>query len=98
MGRKYQEAEENRQPQTEKPQTGRPQKEKPPKKDSDLKSYARYSGIAFQMIIIIGGMTFAGVKLDERRGGETPVFTIILSLLGVFAALYTTLKDFIGKK
>ncbi|MFP4487776.1 MAG: AtpZ/AtpI family protein [Bacteroidales bacterium] len=93
MGRKHQEAEENRQP-----QTGKPQKEKPPKKDSELKSYARYSGIAFQMIIIIGGMTFAGVKLDERRGGETPVFTIILSLLGVFAALYTTLKDFIGKK
>jgi len=54
--------------------------------------------MAFQMIIIIGGMTFAGVKLDERRGGETPVYTIILSLLGVFAALYTTLKDFIGKK
>ncbi|MBS0010947.1 MAG: AtpZ/AtpI family protein [Bacteroidales bacterium] len=50
------------------------------------------------MIIIIGLMTYAGVKLDERRGGETPVFTVILSLLGVFAALYTSLKDFIGKK
>ena len=54
--------------------------------------------MAFQMIIIIGIMTFAGVKIDERRGGETPVFTAILALLGVLAALYTTLKDFIRKK
>ncbi len=54
--------------------------------------------MAFQMIIIIGVMTFAGVKLDERRGGETPVFTVILSLLGVVAALYTSLKDLIRKK
>ena len=50
------------------------------------------------MIIIIGIMTYAGVKLDERRGGETPVFTAILALIGVFAALYTSLRDFIRKK
>jgi len=54
--------------------------------------------MAFQMAIIIGVMTYAGVKLDERRNAETPVFTIILSLLGVFAALYTSLRDFIRKK
>ncbi|HEN21361.1 MAG TPA: AtpZ/AtpI family protein, partial [Desulfobacteraceae bacterium] len=66
------------------------QQKKSPKKSDDLKSYARYSSIAFQMIIIIGLMTYAGVKLDERRGGETFVYTVILSLLGVFAALYTS--------
>ncbi|MBN1387141.1 MAG: AtpZ/AtpI family protein [Bacteroidales bacterium] len=54
--------------------------------------------MAFQMIVIIGLMAFVGVKLDERRGGETPTFTAILSLLGVFAALYVSLKDFIRKK
>jgi len=54
--------------------------------------------MAFQMIVIIGLMTFVGVKLDERSAGEKPVFTAILSLLGVFAALYTALKDFIRKK
>ncbi len=63
-----------------------------------VKSFARYSGLALQMVVIIVIMTFAGVKLDERRATETPVFTILLSLLGVFAALYTALKDFIGKK
>ncbi len=54
--------------------------------------------MAFQMIIIIGIMAFVGVKLDERRGGERPIFTAILSLLGVLAALYIALKDFIRKK
>jgi len=66
--------------------------------DNDLKSYAKYSGIAVQMIVIIAITTYAGVWLDKRREAETPVFTLILSLLGVFAALYTVLKDFIGKK
>ena len=28
---------------------------------------------------------------------KTPVFTIVLSLIGVFAALYTSLKDFIKR-
>jgi uncharacterized membrane protein len=50
------------------------------------------------MIVIIIIMTYAGVWLDNRREAETPVFTLILSLLGVFVALYTALKDFIGKK
>ncbi|MFO7853550.1 MAG: AtpZ/AtpI family protein [Bacteroidota bacterium] len=88
MSSKNNQTEENKQSQNKKSR----------KKSDNLKSYARYSSIAFQMIIIIGLMTYAGVKLDERRGGETPVFTVILSLLGVFAALYITLKDFIGKK
>jgi uncharacterized membrane protein len=54
--------------------------------------------MAIQMIVIISVMTYAGVWLDSRREGDTPVFTVILSLLGVFAALYTSLKDFLNKK
>jgi F0F1-type ATP synthase assembly protein I len=68
------------------------------KSDNPVKSYARYSGMAIQMIVIISVMTYAGVWLDSRREGDTPVFTVILSLLGVFAALYTSLKDFLNKK
>ncbi|MCA1757318.1 MAG: AtpZ/AtpI family protein [Bacteroidales bacterium] len=66
--------------------------------DDSLKGYARYSGMALQMIVIITAMTYAGVWLDSRREGDTPVFTIIMSLLGIFVALYTSLKDFINKK
>ena len=54
--------------------------------------------MAFQMIAIILIMTYVGVKLDERRGAETPFFTAVLALLGVIAAIYTVIKDFIKKK
>ena len=63
-----------------------------------MKSFARYSGMGFQMVIIILLFYWAGSKLDERAGNEKPVYTAILSLLGVFAGLYIVLKDFIGKK
>jgi hypothetical protein len=47
------------------------------------------------MLAIIFALTWCGIKLDKLLGLETPVFTIILSLLGVFAGIYTALKDFI---
>ena len=60
-----------------------------------LNDFARYSGMAFQMIAIILITTWGGIELDKLAKFNTPVFTIILSLLGVFAAIYTALKDFI---
>ena len=72
-------------------------KKKSGKKDSGLKSVARYTGMAFQMMAIILIMKYVGVKLDERRGAETPFFTAVLALLGVIAAIYTVIKDFIKK-
>lgn len=63
-----------------------------------LENFTRYSGLAFQMIGIILLATFGGVKLDKMTTWETPVFTIILSLLGVFAAIYISIKDFIKKQ
>jgi len=47
------------------------------------------------MIVIILVMTWLGVKLDKILGLSTPIFTIILSLLGVFAGIYAAVKDFI---
>jgi F0F1-type ATP synthase assembly protein I len=47
------------------------------------------------MIVIIAVMTWCGVKLDKVLGLSTPVFTVILSLLGVFAGIYSAIKDFI---
>jgi len=60
-----------------------------------LQNFGKYSGLAFQMIAIIALMTWGGVKLDKVLGLSTPVFTIILSLLGVFAGIYVAIKDFI---
>jgi ATP synthase protein I len=73
------------------------QKEKNPKRPSNkgIKGYARYSGIAFQMAGIILVTTWGGVKIDKLTGWKTPVFTIVLSLFGVFAAMYIIVKEFI---
>jgi len=60
-----------------------------------VRDFARYSGMAFQMIGIILIAVWGGIKLDKLTGFKTPVFTIVLSLLGVFAAIYTAVKDFI---
>lgn len=70
---------------------------KPPKnpENKGLQDFGKYSGLAFQMIVIIAVMTWGGVKLDKVLGLSTPVFTIILSLLGVFAGIYTAIKDFL---
>jgi F0F1-type ATP synthase assembly protein I len=68
------------------------------KDSSGLRSFTRYSGIGFQMIIIILLFYWAGSKLDERTANEKPVYTTILTLVGVFAGLYIILKDFIGRK
>ena len=72
-------------------------KKKNPKnlQNKGIKDFARYSGMAFQMAGIIHVTVWGGVKLDKLTGWHTPVFTIVLSLLGVFAAIYTAVKDFI---
>jgi len=74
-----------------------PLKKKNPKSPGNkgLNDFGRYSGIAFQMIAIILITTWGGIELDKLAKFHTPVFTIILSLLGVFAAIYTAVKDFI---
>ena len=66
--------------------------------NSGLQNYARYSGLAFQMIIIILVFVWAGKKLDHKYSNDGLVFTIIFSLIGVFIALYVALKDFIHIK
>jgi F0F1-type ATP synthase assembly protein I len=72
-------------------------KKKKPKslQNKGIRDFARYSGLAFQMIGIILVTVWGGVKLDKLTGWNTPVFTIVLSLLGVFAAIYIAVKDFI---
>ena len=73
------------------------QKKKNPKETENkgIRDFARYSGIAFQMIAIILVATWGGIKLDKLTGFEKPVFTIILSLFGVIAAIYLTVRDLI---
>lgn len=70
----------------------------PQKKKERLNSYAKYSGIAFQMIIVILLGVFGGIKLDEALKLDFPIFTIILSLGAVALAIYYAIKDLIKFK
>ncbi|MCU0471849.1 MAG: AtpZ/AtpI family protein [Bacteroidales bacterium] len=76
-----------------------PKKEKNPEvpENKDLGQFAKYSGIVVQMFVIIFITTWGGMKLDKLAEFSKPVFTIILSLLGVFSAIYVAIKDFIKK-
>ena len=58
------------------------------------KSYAKYSGMAFQMGIIILLGTLLGQWLDTKLQ-TAPYLTILLALFSIFAALYIALKDFL---
>jgi hypothetical protein len=57
--------------------------------------FFKYSSLAIQMGVIIALAVWGGNKLDKQYNNKTPVFTIVLSLLGIFAALYLVLKDLI---
>lgn len=70
---------------------------KNPKKSS-LNNYAKYSGIAVQMLVIILLGVFGGYKIDQWLRLSFPVFTILLSILSVIVAIYSVVKDFLRKK
>lgn len=60
--------------------------------------FFKYSNMAIQMAVIITLGAFFGKWLDAKFILKYPVFTILLSLISIFAAMYLSLKDFINKK
>ncbi len=60
--------------------------------------FFKYSNMALQMAITIGVGAWSGNKLDQHFKNSEPIFTIILSLLGIAGGLYLALKDFIKPK
>jgi len=65
----------------------------PPQKQPN--QLIKYSNLGIQMAVIIGLSVWGGDKLDLHYKTETPVFTIVLSLLGIGTALYIVLKGLI---
>lgn len=61
-------------------------------------SFLKYGNMALQMGVVIGLSAWGGKKLDLYFQNSSPIFTIVLSLLGIVAALYLALKDFIKPK
>jgi F0F1-type ATP synthase assembly protein I len=65
--------------------------------EKGLEAYSRYSTIAIQMVVIIVIASLGGVKLDQWIDTK-PVFTVILSLLGVAAAIWLIIREAIRNK
>ena len=68
------------------------------KSKNSINDYAKYSGLAFQMVAIIGLGVFGGIKLDSLLKIDFPVFTVTFSLVSVVLAIYLAIKDFIKMK
>lgn len=63
------------------------------KKRSQLKNWAIFSGIAFQMGATIFLCAWMGKKLDERYPSGKNWFTIGLVLFGLVASVYIVLRQ-----
>lgn len=68
-----------------------------PKRNNQPNTWLNFSGLGLQMAVVITSSVFLGVWLDDTYVNSSKVFTIILSLLGIFIALgrvIISLKNF----
>ena len=66
------------------------------KQKKQLNNYAKFSGIAFQMFVIIGIGTYTGVKLDQRFPNKYNLYTVFLSLFAVILAIFIVIRRIIS--
>lgn len=66
------------------------------KQSKAFSSYAVYSGIAFQMIAIIGVGTYCGSLLDDYFETQKPILTAGLSLLSVLIAIFAAIRQLLS--
>jgi uncharacterized membrane protein len=66
---------------------------KPTEAGKEMSAYAKYTGLAVQMIAVIGIFTFAGYKIDEAAQHTTKWVTAAMSLAGVFISLYLVFRS-----
>ena len=67
-----------------------------PEKDDTGKqanNFAKYTGIAFQMLATIGLFTFIGYKIDEHQGQDKLTYAALLGFLGVIVSLYMVVRS-----
>jgi ATP synthase protein I len=65
------------------------------KRNAPHDKYLEFVNIAIQMGIIIAAGVFLGIWLDREYPNEYSAFTIGISLLGVFIALYQVIRKVI---
>lgn len=62
-------------------------------KKKSLSKWVALMNIPFQMGIIIFAFTYLGMWLDEKYSNNSSTWTIVLSLLSVFIALYNVIRQ-----
>ena len=56
-------------------------------------NFAKYTGIAFQMLATIGLFCFIGYKIDQNRTSNKLLFTALLGLAGVIISLVQVIRS-----
>lgn len=67
-----------------------------PEKDDtgkQVNNFAKYTGMAFQMLATIGLFTFIGYKIDENQGQNRSIYAAMLGFLGVIVSLYVVVRS-----
>lgn len=62
-------------------------------KNKGVNAYVKYSAVGFQMLATIGVFTYIGYKVDEYRKSDQPIFTALISLIGVVISLYQVIRQ-----
>ncbi len=68
------------------------------KSKKSFDNFIRYSSLGFEMMVIIGGFTFLGFKIDQWLKNEFKGFTLGLMVLGVVGALVYATRSLLKKK
>lgn len=58
-----------------------------------LSGYAKYTGVAFQMMGIIAISAFIGYKIDEYYSHQTQWVTALCCVLGVCLSIYQIIRQ-----
>ncbi len=80
--------------QLQQPQQPKQQKQK---NSTGFASYAKYSALAIQAGLLVFGGTFGGFKLDSFLNLKFPLFTLVLSLSAVSAAIWLLVREVLKK-
>jgi len=57
-------------------------------KNNQLRNAGQYSSIAIQLIVTVVAFVYGGMMLDKWMENDTPYWTVSLTVVGIFAALY----------
>lgn len=66
---------------------------KPKRKTSSSNKYLKFSGIAFQLAVLIAIAIWAGGKLDEMMQNEQGYMTALLVVLAFGGFMYNLFRD-----